>query len=206
MMYFVTAGQNNFTPRDKSQKLTLAIPELARHRIREAIGEILHCFQSISLAIKKNKIYLKLRTRNSYGKNACEIGLTWSSRSRQNTCNEFRWEQWRVSLKSQKNRPWASIRRIFKNVPSKQTWVVVKSKPSLNAVSILVDNFTRENTFFRRGICTYVVHVSIYRLLDLMLKFHVAAQTWVKAVSYKVLVITLPKNVTIALPVMTLPR
>lgn len=43
MMYFVTAGQNNFTPRDKSQKLSLAIPELARHRIREAIEEIFHC-------------------------------------------------------------------------------------------------------------------------------------------------------------------
>lgn len=111
-------------------------------------------------------------------RNTCETGLTWNS-SRQNTCNEFRWEQCHMSLKSPKNRPGASINRFFLNVPNKQTWVVVKSKPSLNAVSILVDNFTRENTFFKRGICcTYVVHGSIYRLLDFMLQFHVAVQTW----------------------------
>lgn len=40
MMYFVIAGQNNFTPADKSQRLTLAVPELARHRTREAIEEV----------------------------------------------------------------------------------------------------------------------------------------------------------------------
>lgn len=59
MMYFVTAGQNNFTPRDKSQKLTLAIPELARHRIRGHRRDTSLSFQLISLAIRKNKIYLK---------------------------------------------------------------------------------------------------------------------------------------------------
>lgn len=137
-------------------------------------------------------------------RNTTETGLTWNSRSRQNICNEFRWEQCHMSLKGSNNRPWAGINRFLKNVPSKQTWVVVKSRPGLNTVSILVDNFTKMNTFFRRGICcTYVVHVSIYRLLDFMLQFDVAVQTWAKPVSYKVLVIH--KNVTIPLPVMTLP-
>lgn len=42
MMYFVIAGQNNFTPADKSQRVTLAVPELARHRMREPTEEVFH--------------------------------------------------------------------------------------------------------------------------------------------------------------------
>lgn len=121
-------------------------------------------------------------------RNTCETGLTWNSRSRQNTCDEFRWEQCHMSLKSWKDRPWAGIKTFLKNVSSKQTWVVVKSRPGLNTVSILVEHFTRENTYFRRGICcTYVVHVSICKWLDFMLQFDGAVQTWVKPISYKVL-------------------
>jgi len=41
-MYFVITGQNNFTPADKSEKLTLALPELARQKMREAIEEVFH--------------------------------------------------------------------------------------------------------------------------------------------------------------------
>lgn len=69
MMYFVIAGQNNFTPADKSQRLTLEIPELPRHMMRESIEEVFHWVFLLSTSIKKKKkMYLKWRTHSLCGK------------------------------------------------------------------------------------------------------------------------------------------